>query len=95
MLIKDQKKSRLDISKYLLSLYEDDPKIHHFDPEAKKQRMQWKHSSSTLALPLLRNLKEFLQLKRWWPIFWDNQGFIMVDYLDESRRINGAYMQKN
>ena len=25
MLTKDQKKSRLDISKYLLSLYEDDP----------------------------------------------------------------------
>ena len=43
-------KSRLDISKYLLSLYEDDPSeefmhrvvfkdktwVHHFDPEAKK-----------------------------------------------------------
>ena len=45
MLTKDRKKSRLDISKYLLSLYEDDPGecmrrvmiqdetwVHHFDP---------------------------------------------------------------
>ena len=49
MLTKDQKKSRLDTSKYFLSLYEDDLEefmrqavtqdkswIHHFDPEAKK-----------------------------------------------------------
>ena len=48
MITKDQKKSRLDISKYLLSLSEDDPEkfmhqivtqdetwVHHFDPEAK------------------------------------------------------------
>ena len=53
MLTKDQGKSRLDISKYLLSLYEDNPEeymhrvvtqgeteVHHFDPEAKKQCMQ-------------------------------------------------------
>ena len=73
MLTKDQKKSRLDISKYLLSLYDDDPEefmhqvviqdetwVHHFDPEAKKQSMQWKHPGS----PLLRNLREFLQQGR-------------------------------
>ena len=73
MLIKDQKKSRLDISKYLLSLYEADPEqfmrrvvtqdetcVHRFDPEAKKQRMQWKHPGSSL----LRNFREFLQKGR-------------------------------
>ena len=45
--------------KYLLSLYEDDPEeymhramiqaetwVQHFDPEAKKQSMQWKHPGS-------------------------------------------------
>ena len=54
MLTKDQKKSRLAIS-----LYEDDPQeftrrvvthdemwVPHFDPEAKKQSMQWKHPGS-------------------------------------------------
>ena len=48
MLTKDQKKSRLDISKYPLSLYEDDPQefmhkivtqdetlVHYLDLEAK------------------------------------------------------------
>ena len=52
MITKDQKKSRLDISKYLLSLSEDDPEkfmrqivtqdetwVHHFDPEAKMHIM--------------------------------------------------------
>ena len=47
MLTKDQKKNKLDISKYLLFLYEDDPEefmfhivpqdetwVHHLDPEA-------------------------------------------------------------
>ena len=56
ILTKDQKKSRLDISKYPLPLYKDDPEkfmrwvvtqdgtlAHYFDPEAKKQSMQWKH----------------------------------------------------
>ena len=52
MLTKDQKKSRLDISKYLPSLCEDDPEefmrrvvthdetwVYHFDHKAKKQSM--------------------------------------------------------
>ena len=55
MLTKDQKKRRLEISEYLPSPYEDDPEefmlcdetwVHHFDPEAKKQSMQWKHPGS-------------------------------------------------
>ena len=46
MLTNDQKRTRLDISRYLLSRYEDDPGdfiervvtqddtwVHHFDPE--------------------------------------------------------------
>ena len=59
MLAKDQKKSMFDISKYHLSLYEDDSKefissriitqdatlVNHFDPEAKKQT----RNRSTLA----------------------------------------------
>ena len=70
MLTKDQKTSRLDIFKYLLSLYEDDPQefirqvvaqdetwVHHFDPEAKEQ-------NSIITHPFLRNLREFLQQER-------------------------------
>ena len=55
MLTKDQNKSRIDTSKYLLSLYGDDPEefmhqqtwVHHFDPKAKRQSMQWKHPGSS------------------------------------------------
>ena len=55
----DQKRIRLDISRYLLSHYEDDPSnyieqvvtqdetwAHHFDPESKMQSKQWKHPGS-------------------------------------------------
>ena len=44
MLTNDQKKSRIDISKYLLT--QDETWIHHFDPEAKGQKMKWKYPGS-------------------------------------------------
>ena len=60
MLIDDQKRNRLDISRYLLSRHEDDSEkfmervvtqdeiwIHHFDPEYKNQTC----IGSTLAHP--------------------------------------------
>ena len=60
MLTDDQKRSPLDISRYLLSRYEDDPGDFidrvvtqdetwvHFDPESKiMQSMQLKHPGST------------------------------------------------
>ena len=65
MLTDDQKRIPINISRYLLIHYEDDPGnfieqvvtqdetwVHHFDPESKMQNKQWK----TLAHPLLRNL---------------------------------------
>ena len=50
-------------------------------------------NGSTLAHPLLRNLREFLLHGRWWmaSIFWDSQGIIIVDYFEEGPMINGAY----
>ena len=101
MLTEDQKRSRLDISRYLLSRYEDDPEefmdrvvtqdetwVHHFDPESKKQSMQWKHPGS----PPPKKFKRVSSAgKVMASIFWDNQGVIMVDYLEEGRTINGAY----
>ena len=64
ILTDDQKRSRLDISRYLLSHYEDDPGdfidrvvtqnetwVHHFDSESKMQSMQWKHPGSPWVTP--------------------------------------------
>ena len=55
----DQKRTWLDISRYLLSRYEDDPGdliervviqdeicVHQFDPESKMQSKQWKYPGS-------------------------------------------------
>ena len=54
-----QKRTQLNISRYLLSRYEDDPGdfieqvvteyetwVYHFDPESKMQSKQWKHPGS-------------------------------------------------
>ena len=73
MLTYDQKRTRLDISRYLLSRIEDDHSdfikrvvtedetwVHHNDPESKMQS----NNGSTLALPLLRNLRGFIQRGR-------------------------------
>ena len=56
MLTDDQKRTLLDMSRYLLSGYENDPGnfierivtqdetwVHHFDPESKMQSKLWKH----------------------------------------------------
>ena len=101
MLIKDQKKSRLDISKYLLSLCEDDPEelMHRvvtqdetwdclFDPEAKEQSMQWKHlgSPSPKKCKVVSSAGNVIA-----SIFWHSQDVIMMDYLEECSTIKSAY----
>ena len=77
-----QKRSRLDISRYLLSRYEDDPGdfidrvvtqdetwVHHFDPESKMQSMQWKHPGSSHP----KKLKSVSSAgKVMVSFFWDN-----------------------
>ena len=64
MLTDDQERNRLDISRYLLSHYEDDPNnfirrvvtqdetwVHHFDPDSKMQSKQWKCPGSGPGSP--------------------------------------------
>ena len=48
-------------------------------------------NGSTLAHPLLRNLRVSSARKVMASIFWDSQGVIMVDYLQEGHTINDAY----
>ena len=69
MLTDDQKRTRLNISRYLLSRYEDDfiervvtqddTWVNHFYRESKMQSKQWKHPGSPT--------RWFIQQKRWWP----------------------------
>ena len=66
----------------------DETWVHYFDPEAKKQSMQWKHLGSP-------NPKKFKRVssagKVMASIFWYSQCVIMVDYFEEGRTMNGAY----
>ena len=101
MLTDDQKQSQLDTLRYLLSCYEDDPGdfidrvvtqdetwVHHFDPESKMQCMQWKHPGST---PPKKFKRVSLAGKVLASVFWDSQGVIMIDNLEQGHMINGAY----
>ena len=76
MLTDDQKRTQLDIDRYLLSHNEDDPGdfvervvtkyetwVPHFDPGSNMQSKQWKYPDS----PLLRELIWFIQQGRRMP----------------------------
>ena len=97
----DQKRSQVDISRYLLSRYEHDPGdfidrvvtqdetwLHHFDPELKMQSMQWKYPVS----PPPKKFKRVSSAgKVMASVFWNSLGVIMIDNLEQGRTINGAY----
>ena len=101
MLTDDQKKIQLNISRYLLSRYVDDPRdfikgiviqdetwVLHFDPVAKMQRKQWMPP----GLPPPTKVKRVHSAEKVLiSIFWDSQGVIMIYYLEQSRTINDAY----
>ena len=62
--------------------------VHHFDPEAKKQSMQWKHPGPPTP-EKFNKVSSAGEVTT--SIFWDSPGLIMVDYPEESPTINGAY----
>ena len=65
--------------------------LHHFDPEAKKQSIQWKHSSS----PPTRKFKRVSSAgKLMASVVLDSQGILMMDYLEEGSTVNGAYYEE-
>ena len=98
MLTDDQKRTQLDISRYLPSRFEDDlirrvvtldeTWVHYFDPESKMQSKQWKHPGSS---PLRKFKRVHSAGKVMTSIFWDHQGVIMSAYLEQGCKINSAY----
>ena len=101
MLTDDQKRTQLDISRYLLSPYEDDPgdfiklvqpKIRHAFTtltQSKMQSKQWKHTGSTppKKFKMVRSAGKVMA-----SIFWDSHWVIMIDYLEQGCMINSAYL---
>ena len=103
MLTDDQKRTQLNISRYLLFRYEDDSgdfigrvvtKMRHgfttlTHPESKMQSKQWKHFGS----PPPKKFKRVHPAgKAMTSIILDSQWVIMVDYPMQSGTINCAYI---
>ena len=58
----------------------DETWLHHFEPESKKQSMEWRHTSS----PKPKKFKTVASAgKVLATFFWDTKGIVYVDYLDK------------
>ena len=100
----DQKLTRLVMSEANLARFESDPDrfverfltqdecwLHHFEPETKRQSMQWKHSTS----PAPKKVKVVSPAgKVMASVFWDAKGIVCIDYLQKGKTINGEYYAK-
>ena len=66
----------------------DETWVHHFDPETKRQSMQWKHFDS----PPPRKFRAIPSAgKVMATIFWDSEGVILTDFLEKGATINKEY----
>ena len=100
LLTPDQKLTRLVMSEANLARFEADPDrfltqdecwVHHFEPETKRQSMQWKHSTS----PAPKKAKVVSSAgKVMVSVFWDAKGIVFIDYLQKGKTINGEYYAK-
>ena len=72
-------------------LTQDECWVHHFEPETKRQSMQWKYSTS----PAPKKAKTVSSAgKVMASIFWDAKGIVLNDYLQKGKTIHGEYYAK-
>ena len=97
----DQKRFRLTTSKEICRRFEadsstfldrlvtmDETWVHHYDPETKEQSKEWKHSGSPRPkkFRVQKSAGKILA-----SVFWDKDGIISTDYLEQGRTITGTY----
>lgn len=101
MLTPDQKRVRVTTSTANLAAFRANPTrflgrfvtvdetwVHHFDPESKRQSMQWKHASS----PAPKKFRVQASAgKVMATVFWDAEGVLYIDYLQRGTTITGQY----
>ena len=64
----------------------DETWIHHYDPESKQQRTQWKHATS----PSPRKFKVQASAgKVMCTIFWDAEGVLLIDFMPHKVTVTG------
>jgi len=101
LLTNEQKHQRVKLSKQNLDLFEDDPDmfaarfvtmdetwVHHFEPEYKRQSMQWKHPFS--PTPVKARVAPSAG-KVMASIFWDARGVLLLDFLQKGETVTGVY----
>ena len=65
----------------------DETWIHHYEPESKRQSMQWKHPSS----PVAKKFKTQPSAgKLMLTVFWDSQGPILETYQERGTTVTSA-----
>jgi len=97
----DQKLQRCQSSEQILELFRRDPNdflsrlvtmdetwLYHYDPETKQQSMEWRHSGSSRPqkFRVPKSAGKILA-----SIFWDQDGFLLIDYLPKGQTINAEY----
>ena len=66
----------------------DETWLYHYDPEAKQQSVEWRHSGS----PRLKKFRVQKSVgKVLASIFWDEDGILLIDYLPKDQTINAEY----
>jgi len=96
----EHKRKRVEICQRLLDRYkneseeflsrivtEDETWVHHYEPESKRQSMEWKHPGS----PTKKKFKTQPSAGNvMLTLFWDSEGPILEDYLEKGCTINSA-----
>jgi hypothetical protein len=65
--------------------------IHHYTPETKQQSKQWTEAGCS-APKKTRSVPSVGKVMA--SVFWDAEGILFTDYLENSKRIPGEYYSK-
>ena len=68
----------------------DETLLYHYDLETKQQSMEWRHSGSPRPAPQ-KIPSEKSAGKVLASIFWDQDGILLIDYLQKGQTINAEY----
>ena len=66
----------------------DETWLHHWDPDTKKESVQWKHPGSP---PPKKFRTQPSASKVMATVFWDSKGIILIDYKPAGTSITGEY----
>jgi len=93
------KRQRVEVVTQFARRYEEDPSflerivtgdetwVHHYDPESKRQSMEWRHSS----FPTQKKFKRQPSAKKvMLTLFWDMHGPILVHFQAHGQTVNSA-----